>query len=318
MWIRISLALALLPAPAAIRPCAAATNQAAVVALDDVLCRYGFPPPRIGPHALSVRSKYTALRFEPGSRKLLYNDMLIMMNAPLRKTSAGFCLAREDIDGVLAPLLRASDTLRPLKVRRVVLDPGHGGMDSGALDARNYPEKKLTLDLAQRTAARLRHSDVKTILTRTRDTALSLDKRTALARKWKADLFVSLHLNASPKTSPHGLETYLLPSAGYPSTAENGFKTAGVPGNDFDAANMLLAYYLHKSVLQQAGMEDRGIRRARFQVLREAPCPAILIEAGFMSNRREAALLRSREHRDRIAEGLARGILTFVTLANEE
>jgi N-acetylmuramoyl-L-alanine amidase len=87
---------------------------------------------------------------------------------------------------------------------------------------------------------------------------------------------------------------------------------SGQDGNGDDAANTLLAYFIHKGVLAQTAAADRGVKRAGFQVLREAPCPAVLVECGFISNRREEEKLMQSLYRDSLAEGIAQGILTYV------
>jgi N-acetylmuramoyl-L-alanine amidase len=198
-------------------------------------------------------------------------------------------------------------------VRTVVLDPGHGGEDSGAVGAQRVCEKKVALDVAARVAARLRDSGVVVRMTRTQDQTLPLYQRPACARRWGADLFVSMHLNSSRNDDAAGLETYIVPAAGYPSTSSTRADSRSCDGNRFDAQNALLAYYLQRGVLSTARIPDRGIKRARFEVLTEAPCPAALVECGFVSNRSEARRLRDAEYREALADGISRGILTYIS-----
>lgn len=143
---------------------------------------------------------------------------------------------------------------------------------------------------------------------------MSLAARTAKAKEWKADIFVSIHLNSARNTDAAGLETYVLPAVGYPSTAGGG-NNKTCAGNTYDRANMLLAYYVHNEVLGQIGSPDRGIRRGRFDVLQNASCPAILVECGFVSNKIEENKMLRRRYLDSIAEGVAKGILTYLNKA---
>ena len=150
-------------------------------------------------------------------------------------------------------------------------------------------------------------------LTREKDLSLSLTQRVALARKWNADIFISIHANFASNTKASGLETYIVPCHGFPSTAEGSGSKNFCAGNKFDTANSLLAYYVHKGMLLQTKAVDRGIRRARFEVIKNAPCPAILAECGFLSNKAEAAKIVNKDYQNSIAEGISQGILTYVS-----
>jgi N-acetylmuramoyl-L-alanine amidase len=133
------------------------------------------------------------------------------------------------------------------------------------------------------------------------------------AKERKADLFLSLHFNsAAPNETEAGLETYCLTPAGMPSTVTRGFVDDAAlqfPNNAFDAQNLLLACRVHRALLEVNGHSDRGLRRARFPgVLRGQDRPAILIEAGYLSNRREARLIADPNYRQKLAEAVARAL----------
>jgi N-acetylmuramoyl-L-alanine amidase len=195
----------------------------------------------------------------------------------------------------------------------VVLDPGHGGRDTGAIGGGGLLEKTVALDLARRVERKLRGSGLKVRLTRKRDRTVDLRTRTTLAAKWGGGLFVSVHLNASVNRSAAGIETYALAVPGLPSTASDSGDPTPFPGHAHNGGNIFLAYCLHRALLSGTGAADRGIRRARFQVLREAPCPAALVECGFVSNRIEESRLATAVFRDEIAEAIARGIRAYVS-----
>lgn len=197
----------------------------------------------------------------------------------------------------------------------ILLDPGHGGMDGGAKGLYGLLEKELTLDVARRVRARLAVAGLKVELTREDDRLIELDARSARAAARGASLFVSIHFNAATETESRGVETYVLPAAGFPPTAavRSGISNryAATPGNAFDAANAALGYQLQRHLVRVAGTQDRGLKRARFLVLRDAPCPAALVECGFLTNPVDAALIANPAHRQRLAEGIARGILEY-------
>jgi N-acetylmuramoyl-L-alanine amidase len=216
-----------------------------------------------------------------------------------------------DLQKNLEPLLCGPPLSFPQTNRIIVIDPGHGGMNSGTtsvLDKR--PEKEFTLDWAKRLKPLLETNGWKVFLTRTNDTDLSLSNRVVFAESHHADLFVSLHFNSgAPDTKQAGLETYCLTPTGMPSTLTRGFADPwfeNLPNNNFDAQNLQLALKLHGALLRATGEEDRGVRRARFiGVLRGQKRPAILIEAGFLSNPAEAQRIESADYRQKLAEAFA-------------
>lgn len=265
-----------------------------------------------------------------GNRRAFLNDTQIWLLEPTvavksKKRSAKPLIEATENDRryTLGPLFYAPTnapiaTNRPV---RVFLDPGHGGTDSGATYYRRK-ESDITLDIARRLSTLLQRAGYEVCLSRTNDTAtLSLEDRTDLAARWKADLFVSIHLNASTSSSPTGIETYAMPPAGTLSTDVASKSTITATdranaqkaelGNCNDVQNMRLAWCVHRRLVAATTRPDRGIRRARYSVLREATMPAILTEVGFLSNPNEAYVLGSPTGRDKIALGLCRGIMDY-------
>ena len=150
-------------------------------------------------------------------------------------------------------------------------------------------------------------------LTRTDDVYVANSDRVVFAEAHHADLFISLHFNSgAPDEKPHGLETYCLTPTGMSSTLIRGYSdfwSENYSNNAFDAENLQLAVRLHSALLRATGMEDRGVARARFiEVLRGQKCPAILIEAGYLSNPDEAKLIESPEFRQKLAEAVANAL----------
>jgi N-acetylmuramoyl-L-alanine amidase len=244
-----------------------------------------------------------------GSRLAHWNGIAIWLGFPPQMVRGEPHIQALDAEKTLMPLAEPADLLT-LRQRIVVLDPGHGGTDSGTRDAYQHLEKELTLDWALRTERLLTNAGWKVFLTRRSDVDVSLGERTAIADRVRADLFISLHFNSTfPQTQPSGIETYCLTPMGMPSTLLRGFaddERALFPNNTVDAGNLAWAYQIHTALLQQTGANDAGIKRARFMgVLRNHNRPAILVEGGFLSNQRDAASLSLPAYRDQLALAIA-------------
>lgn len=179
---------------------------------------------------------------------------------------------------------------------KVVIDPGHGGEDPGAVGPGGIQEKSVNLAVAQRAAGLL--SPVAEVrLTRTEDRALGTDDRSdlggraALANEWGADCFVSIHCNGAADPSAHGTETYNYPDSGQ---------------------GLELAQTIHARLVPALGLADRGVKQANFAVLRQTDCPACLVELAFISNPAEERLLESRDFQEAAAQAVAAGIADFL------
>jgi N-acetylmuramoyl-L-alanine amidase len=266
--------------------------------------------------SIVFRSDGLDCRFNPGSRKLRFNGVLVWLNSGARLQGEHVTVARPDADTVLAPLMRPAAVLRGFAPSTIVIDPGHGGADTGAIGPDGLHEKAVVLDVARRAARILERKGLHVRLTRTADTTLPLAERPRLASQWHADMFVSIHVNSAARRGAAGIETYILPPPDQPATA-GGSRGPASPGNRFDKANMVLAYCVHGALLSASRDEDRGIRRARFSVLKSAGCPAILTECGFLSNPQTARALRRPEHIAALANAIAQGVLLYIDLARK-
>ncbi|HIK33539.1 MAG TPA: N-acetylmuramoyl-L-alanine amidase [Oscillatoriales cyanobacterium M4454_W2019_049] len=172
----------------------------------------------------------------------------------------------------------------------VVLDPGHGGNDPGAVGIGGLNEVVIVDPIADRVAELLEANGVSAVLTRTEDIEVDLPPRVDLANRLDANLFVSIHANAIDMSRPdvNGIETY------YFNEGKN------------------LADIIHASLIDATGGPDRGVRTARFYVLRNTDMPAVLIEVGFVTGDYDAARLRDPDYRDLLAQAIARGILQYI------
>lgn len=240
-----------------------------------------------------------------------------------------------DLQGRRPPGQAGSAHVAPATV--IVLDPGHGGVETGAVGPGGVQEKEVVLDLARRLQAALqKEPGVAVVLTRDEDRQVARDERTAIANQNRAELFVSLHLNSSPAKGATGAETYYLSAeasddeartlAGVENeaarrgevvqTAAGGGQTLDLilwdlAQNQYLAQSARLAQAVQRELNELAGTKDRGVRQAPFTVLMGATMPAILVELGFVSNSAEEARLKDSAHRDRIVEALARAIQGF-------
>gem|GEM_PF-345460 len=210
----------------------------------------------------------------------------------------------------LRPLLDRSGG-PPVARRSILIDPGHGGRDSGTHNSVTGAwEKDLTLDWAMRLARLLLARGWQVYMTRTNDVALSPAERVALAENSQAALFLSLHFNAvAGNRTLAGIETYCLTPAGLPSSLvrdEPDDPGQVYPNNAFDEANLQVAFELHRALVQRTGAPDRGLRRARcLGVLRWQNRPAVLVEGGYLSNPTEARRIASPDYRQAMAQALA-------------
>lgn len=221
-------------------------------------------------------------------------------------------------------------------IRRVVLDPGHGGSETGAVGAAGTMEKELTLAIARTLAERLRAElGVEVALTRTEDVDLGLDERSAFANQSRADLFVSIHLNSTSRGrgNAHGAETYFLSLEASDERAADAAalenlvgEPVGADGSDgvelqmllwdlaqsrFLAASQRLASLVQEELNRTLSLPDRGVKQAPFRVLMGAAMPAVLVELGFISSREEEQKLRDPAYRFRLVETVVRAIARF-------
>jgi N-acetylmuramoyl-L-alanine amidase len=242
-----------------------------------------------------------------------FNSVAVRLLFPLAARNDAIFISRLDAQTTFQPLLYPPKPRAPV-VNSICLDPGHGGKDPGLRVGANQ-EKKYTLLLAQELADQLKRAGWKVALTRSRDTFVELPDRPEVARRKRADLFLSLHFNAvqSSANSVQGAEVYCLTPAGAPSTNASGEGSGAgwFNGNRHNDSNMVLAYQLQKALTRNLGVEDRGVHRARFAVLRDATMPAALIEAGFMSHPEEGRKIFTPEYRRKIARSIVEGLNAY-------
>jgi N-acetylmuramoyl-L-alanine amidase len=248
--------------------------------------------------------------FSADSRRVLYNGMLFWLYEPLKQKRGGWILAEVDRTSLMDPLLRPAPYLSKLPAGPVFLDAGHGGDDSGARGPGGTLEKDLALEMCKNVQSRLREAGIDVRLTRPDDRFIDLKQRCRIAKEGNSSLFLSIHFNSASNSKAEGVETYMLPRGGQPSTAGNPGNAA--LGNKFDGANVILAQAIHHYTVRSIRAPDRGVKKSRFAVLKYAPCPAVLLECGFLSNKAEEKRIKTSAHREAIAGGIAQGIQEYL------
>jgi N-acetylmuramoyl-L-alanine amidase len=169
----------------------------------------------------------------------------------------------------------------------VVIDPGHGGQDRGGIPGQRVPEKTMALDTARRLEIRLRAAGFRTVMTRRDDTFISLPQRVAIANAQRDAIFISIHYNAAPRAEGEGFETYY-----------------------YSRRSAKLAAACYSRIIQAWPGTRRGLRVRGFYVIRKTVIPSILVEPGFLTNPREAALISRPDMRQRVADLLAAAIIS--------
>jgi N-acetylmuramoyl-L-alanine amidase len=172
----------------------------------------------------------------------------------------------------------------------IVVDPGHGGKDPGAIGISGLREKDVIMPISKRVSEILQQNGVQVVLTRDSDYFVTLPGRVQIAERANADVFVSIHANSAGANRPEvsGLETYYYDSG------------------------LSLARTVHSNILRSVNVRDRGVRKARFYVLRKSSMPSILVETGYLTGREDAAKLKNQLYQNKMADGIARGILQYL------
>jgi N-acetylmuramoyl-L-alanine amidase len=220
-----------------------------------------------------------------------------------------------------------------VKVRKIIIDAGHGGKDPGASSRSGLKEKKVVLEIAKDVKSLLERQGVQVTLTRSSDVFVELNERACIANRAQADLFVSIHANSSPSRNVSGLEVYSLKDLtsldrsgdDHISGQEALFGQLKIKNDRYvkkivedmlydykQGESKVLAGKVCDKMCQLANYRDHRVKTANFHVLRNTMMPAILVEVGYLTNPKEERLLNKSEYRMTVAEGIAKGILEYV------
>lgn len=273
-------------------------------------------PPPAAPRTWNVT-------LEHGSQQARIDGIRIFLleAAMLDKTSKQPKASGIDHTYTISPLVNArTNAIAPGRPLRIFIDPGHGGEDSGAVSRdKKTLESHINLTISKRLAHALQNAGFEVKLSRSDNRMTQiLEERTVKAFRWKADVFISIHFNANANASAQGFETYILPPRGALSTGADNPNPASQTqsnrpenGNSNDVRNMQLGFAIHRRSIQATRLIDRGLRRARFVVLREARMPAVLVECGFLTSAPDLKFARTAEGQEKITRGIYEGICDY-------
>ncbi len=291
-------------------------------------------------------SRVVTLSFQDQRAKFLVgSDVVFINNDKIYLSSA----TRIEQSAIIVPIdfkTKIIDRLTPViykhhavtyaahPLREVIIDPGHGGKDPGAIGRVGTREKDIVLDVSRRIKRLLEKDGIKVRMTRNRDEFITLQGRTEMACRSKADLFVSIHANSSPVKAVSGMEIYSLRDLDYSERNEAQrkantdlmFRHLLMDRKDHDLQNIVsdllysykqaegsyLAGYISEQVPEISRIKSRGSKVARFYVLRNTMIPAVLVEIGYVTNPQEERQLRQSVYRQKIAGALAETISSYV------
>jgi N-acetylmuramoyl-L-alanine amidase len=259
---------------------------------------------------VSFTSPVLIMRATIGSQDLLINNIKFVLNDPVLELNGKPCFSRLDLCKLIDPVLRPSYINTSSGFDTVVIDPGHGGHDSGARGIYGY-EKDFALKLAFNLKSQLEAQGIRVVMTRTTDTFMSLGGRVQFANKIPNSIYVSLHFNSGPSTGT-GIETFALTPQG--ASSVYGARTVDAysfNGNQRDSENIALATAIHASVVNHFKLVDRGVKRARWYVLKGLERPGVLFEGGFVTSPVDGRLIAADNFRREMAATLCQAIMNY-------
>ncbi len=260
---------------------------------------------------VTFASKQFVMRLRVGSQECYINNVKFMLSLPVAEDGGRVVVSRLDLSKLIDPVLRPTHIATAQIFDTVVVDPGHGGHDTGAKGVFGY-EKNYTLDVGLRVGRLLQAQGFKVRMTRTADTYPSLGERVTMANSTPNSIFVSIHFNDGG-SSAEGVETYALAPQGTTRSRKEGNTNDGAyfSGNERDSENIALATAIHAQLLMQLRPIDRGIMRDRWFVLKGIERPGVLVEGGFISSPAEGARIHDVSYRTRMANSIYQGIVNF-------
>jgi N-acetylmuramoyl-L-alanine amidase len=293
-------------------------NSRPYVSFANVAQFYQFPEYTRVSRTVSLRSEHRTIRAQAGTSEISINGVRFFTHFPLLSGNNEDLISVMDVSKIIEPVLRPSRIQKSEKIDTVVLDPGHGGADNGA--SSNWgSEKTFTLDVALAARRELIRAGYRVEMTRATDTAVSLEQRVNIANRFPHAVFVSIHFNSSAGGA--GVETFALAPEGVTSnmSSEHHVSAADVArhaGNAQDEHNIALTASIHAMVLSRMAAFDRGVKHARFHVLRDVKIPAVLVEGGFISNSAEGQRIATSYYRQRLGVAIAQGIQNYNAAVN--
>lgn len=284
-------------------------------------------------HVVNLRAAGREANAMIGSSVVVVDGQKVFLSDVLRREQGAVIVPPDFVSKVVMRM--SADAMAGRPGFHIVVDAGHGGKDPGAIGRTGTQEKDIALDISRRLRNNLQSRGFKVTMTRDRDEFISLEERTAIATRAKADLFVSVHANSSPSRTVDGLEVYTLRDLEAiekrdPQRLQNHrtlYKNLAMQDAEVNVQaivadmlynykmteSQLLASHVNKATSLTAQVASRGVKRAGFHVLRNTLIPAVLVEVGFLSHAQEEAALKQSDYRQKIADGIAAGLTSFAS-----
>lgn len=264
------------------------------------------------------------IRMQAHSQDMFMNNMKFVLSYPVADhPSKGLMVSNMDLHKIIDPVLRPIYISNRRSFNTVVIDPGHGGHDSGTRN-RISREADINLSVAKKLRDRLKGMGYQVVMTRDTDNFITLQDRVRIANSHDNAIFISIHFNDGG-SSARGVETFTLAPAGTSSSMSRNIRQDALQGNAQDSMNIALATAVQGHMLkgplaikEGISMVDRGIKRARYSVLCTIKHPAILVEGGFMSNPQEALLIATERYQSFMASSLAAAVRQYRTALGQQ
>jgi N-acetylmuramoyl-L-alanine amidase len=284
------------------------------VLLKEVAAFYRFAPPQIEGYVVTLKAPTMELRFEQESVIAQLGENKHYFVHEVIKHQDEWLLARVDLVRTLDPVLRPAYLENWPDFDTIILDPGHGGLDNGTRGLYG-DEKDYAYDLALRLRVILKKAGYRVLMTREEDIRLRKHERIAMANQIPRSLFVSLHFNNDRSRTVQGIETYVLTPQSEKSTNDRRLDREEAPyryaGHEYAGASQALARAVHGAMVRDCRATDRGVRYARWAVIKHLKAPGILIEGGYISHPVEGSLVNVDLYRQTMATAIAKGIFQY-------
>ena len=280
------------------------------VSIEDVATFYKMSRPVSEGTKFRLTGTGTSIVGTENGRDVLINGVKYVLCFPMVTQNGKTLISAMDVVKIIEPILRPQKIKNATAVRTVILDAGHGGHDSGARGPLGA-EKDAALDVVLRAKKLLQENGYQVRCTRLTDTFIPLENRADFANKHTNAIFVAVHFNKSSTGGGTGLETYCLAPRGVPSMDEENLRYSDFvqyPGHARDPENVALATCVHAALVRTLGLTDRGIKRARFVVIKNIKIPGILVEGGFMSGAPDYQLIATPAYRQKMAQSILDGV----------
>jgi len=280
------------------------------VPIEEVATFYKMARPISNGQSFRMAAQGRSIEGKPGTKEILINGVKYVLCFPMQQKNGRTLISAMDVVKIIEPIMRPQKISNAGAVRTVILDAGHGGHDSGARGPLGS-EKDAALDVVLRAKRLLEASGYQVRCTRATDTFIPLEERAAFANRHSNAIFISVHFNKSNSSSGTGIETYCLAPRGVPSMDEENLSYSDFkqhPGHARDPENVALATTVHAAMIRSLGLTDRGIKRARFVVIKNSTIPSILLEGGFMSGAPDGRKIATPEYRQQFAQCILDGV----------